>query len=195
VPAESRVQDVADADDHRTIEVALHGMVTQTLMVATLDRPLRAGGDHADEPTGRLLFALLRLGLDFRMLASRTTSGSGAANGAVADGKPGGAVAFIAYPATYRSSGLMTFITRRVTTQVLSIDLAPLAAGANIVMFVVPPTDHTVPCLMDLLDAHLGGAGHFLLGRPVPQARREVTLHAGDAALALAEVNRDADRA
>ena len=27
------------------------------------------------------------------------------------------------------TSGLMTFITRRVTTQLLSIDLAPLAAG------------------------------------------------------------------
>src|ERR1700760_901725 len=34
-----------------------------------------------------------------------------------------------AFSAT-ESSGLMTFITRRVTTQVLSIDLAPLAAGA-----------------------------------------------------------------
>jgi uncharacterized membrane-anchored protein YjiN (DUF445 family) len=34
-----------------------------------------------------------------------------------------------AFSAT-ESSGLMTFITRRVTTQVISIDLAPLAAGA-----------------------------------------------------------------
>jgi uncharacterized membrane-anchored protein YjiN (DUF445 family) len=34
-----------------------------------------------------------------------------------------------AFSAT-ESSGLMTFITRRVTTQVLAIDLAPLAAGA-----------------------------------------------------------------
>jgi DUF2950 family protein len=49
-------------------------------------------------------------GYYFRMLASRTTSGSGPANGALGDGKPGSAVAFIAYPATYRSSGVMTFI-------------------------------------------------------------------------------------
>lgn len=29
-------------------------------------------------------------------------------------------------------------------------NVAPLAAGADIIMFVVPPTDHTVPCLMGL---------------------------------------------
>jgi len=49
-------------------------------------------------------------GYYFRILASRTTGGPGPASGPVADGKPGGAVAFLAYPAAYRSSGVMTFI-------------------------------------------------------------------------------------
>jgi len=57
-------------DDHRTIEVALHGMVTQTLMVAMLERLLDSDADvDPDEVTGRLLFALLRLGLDLHALA------------------------------------------------------------------------------------------------------------------------------
>jgi hypothetical protein len=42
-------------------------------------------------------------GYYFRILAGR-------ANGSVADGRPGGGAAFIAYPAAYRSSGVMTFI-------------------------------------------------------------------------------------
>jgi hypothetical protein len=64
------VSELTGEEDHRSIEVALHGMVTQALMVALLDRSLTSGRTTArDEVRGRLLFALLRLGTDLRCLA------------------------------------------------------------------------------------------------------------------------------
>jgi Protein of unknown function (DUF2950) len=71
--------------------------------------------EDADIPVAALLASVekgksprLFHGYYFRMLAS--PGGPGAVNAAVSDGKPPGAAAFIAYPATYRSSGVMTFI-------------------------------------------------------------------------------------
>jgi hypothetical protein len=59
---------------------------------------------QSDKPSGPFH------GYYFRILASRTTSGPSHADGSPADGRANGAAAFIAYPAEYRSSGVMTFI-------------------------------------------------------------------------------------
>jgi hypothetical protein len=71
VSPDMRIQQATAHDDHRSFEVALHGMVTQTLMVSALDKFL-ASKPEADRPeaTGRLVFALLRLGFDLRLLAN-----------------------------------------------------------------------------------------------------------------------------
>jgi len=68
VPPETPVERLSGQADHRTLEVALHGMVTQALMAAVLDRVSLYRG-NADERLGRLYFALVRLGLDLRALA------------------------------------------------------------------------------------------------------------------------------
>jgi hypothetical protein len=70
VPPETEVSKLISRDDHRTLEVALHGMITQLLMVMALDRVLDAEpSDDDHEMTGRLLFAMVRLGQDLRELA------------------------------------------------------------------------------------------------------------------------------
>lgn len=70
VPSDTGVDTLTGRPDHRTLEVALHGMVTQSLMVAALDKILASGADiDRDETSGRLFFALMRLGLDLRLLA------------------------------------------------------------------------------------------------------------------------------
>jgi hypothetical protein len=70
VPAESSVAELLGREDHRTLGVALHGMFTQALMVAALDRLIEDGlAVDRCETTGRLAFALVRLGLDLRTLA------------------------------------------------------------------------------------------------------------------------------
>jgi HEXXH motif-containing protein len=71
VAPETTVGDVVGTDDDRPLEVALHGMVTQTLMTSALHRLLGAPDVNRHETTGRLLFAILRLGLDLRALASQ----------------------------------------------------------------------------------------------------------------------------
>jgi hypothetical protein len=64
------VRDVIGVDDHRTMDVLLHGMFTQALMVEALGGFLRRrGGTDAHEIEGRLAFALVRLGLDLRACA------------------------------------------------------------------------------------------------------------------------------
>ena len=71
VPANSPISELADIDDHRTMEVALHGMFTQTLMVGVLDRLLACDAlVDRHEAAGRVALALVRLGLDLRVLAS-----------------------------------------------------------------------------------------------------------------------------
>jgi hypothetical protein len=71
VPANTAVGELTDRDDHRTLEVLLHGMFTQTLMVGALDRLLLSNTEiDRYEGAGRLAFALVRLGLDLRMFAT-----------------------------------------------------------------------------------------------------------------------------
>jgi hypothetical protein len=70
-PPTTGLSELTGRDDHRTLEVTLHGMVTQALMVGALARMLlsdRYAEQH--ETTGRLLFALLRLGVDLRAIAA-----------------------------------------------------------------------------------------------------------------------------
>jgi hypothetical protein len=59
--------------DHRTLEAAVHGIVTLTLMLMALERYIDSShpidGESA-EATARLVFALYRLGLDIGPLAS-----------------------------------------------------------------------------------------------------------------------------
>ena len=70
VPSETQVEELIGREDHRTLEVAVHGMVTQALMVCALERVARADASVGSaEATARMLFALLRLGLDLRILA------------------------------------------------------------------------------------------------------------------------------
>lgn len=69
-PADAYVGELTGQDDHRTLEVALHGMFTQTLMIGSLDRLLCNAEVDRRETTGRLVFALVRLGLDLRALAA-----------------------------------------------------------------------------------------------------------------------------
>lgn len=70
VAPETPVDELIGREDHRTLEVALHGMITQALMVGVLDRLVRSDADiDPDEATARLLFALVRLGLDLRVLS------------------------------------------------------------------------------------------------------------------------------
>jgi hypothetical protein len=67
----AHIGELTGQGDHRTLEVALHGMVTQTLMVSALDCLLSSGSDEIiNEATGRLLFALMRVGLDLRNLSA-----------------------------------------------------------------------------------------------------------------------------
>jgi Protein of unknown function (DUF2950) len=87
------------------------------LVAAERNDNAKPQADEAEIPVAALLASVqkgkssqLFHGYYFRILASRTTNAPGPASGAVADGRPGGGVAFIAYPATYRSSGVMTFI-------------------------------------------------------------------------------------
>jgi hypothetical protein len=49
-------------------------------------------------------------GYYYRILTSQGKNGPGGAKNYLADGKMSGGFAFIAYPAEYRSSGVMTFI-------------------------------------------------------------------------------------
>lgn len=67
---DTSIGELTGEEDHRSLEVALHGMFTQTLMVDALEGLLGSDADvDRHEATGRLLFALLRLGLDLRALA------------------------------------------------------------------------------------------------------------------------------
>src|ERR671914_319804 len=54
---------------------------------------------------------------------------------------------------------------------------------------------HHLARLVQLLDRELGGRGYLLVGRRTPVLRRQVAFHAGDLALALADVDRDPDGA
>jgi HEXXH motif-containing protein len=60
------------AQDRRSLEVALHGMVTQVLMIAALERYSAGCGvsEQASEALARLRFALLRLSHDVRCFAA-----------------------------------------------------------------------------------------------------------------------------
>ncbi|HEX8207052.1 MAG TPA: hypothetical protein VF587_13410 [Solirubrobacteraceae bacterium] len=70
VAPEASVGELAGSDDARSLEVAVHGMVTLTLMIGALRRVLASDAAvDRDEATGRLLFALVRLGTDLRALA------------------------------------------------------------------------------------------------------------------------------
>jgi hypothetical protein len=68
ISPETKVEQLVGREDHRTLEAALHGMVTQALMVGALDRLTNLDTD-LDEVRGRLYFALVRLGTDLRALA------------------------------------------------------------------------------------------------------------------------------
>jgi hypothetical protein len=64
------VAQLTHQEDHRTLIVAMHGMVTEVLIVGALEHMLVAdAGSDRHEAIGRLLFAVTRLGLDLRRLA------------------------------------------------------------------------------------------------------------------------------
>ncbi len=75
IDGDAPMTDVTGQDgDDRTLEVAVHGIVTLALMLAALDRYLDShpSAGECAEAKARLLFALYRLGLDIGPLARST---------------------------------------------------------------------------------------------------------------------------
>jgi len=71
-PAATMSEAGGHSQDQRSLEVALHGMITQVLMVAALERHGTGCGasEQASEALARLRFALLRLSHDVRVFAA-----------------------------------------------------------------------------------------------------------------------------
>lgn len=71
-PAATMAEVGGHAQDGRSLEVALHGMVTQVLMIAALERYGAGCGasEQASEALARMRFALLRLSHDVRRFAA-----------------------------------------------------------------------------------------------------------------------------
>jgi hypothetical protein len=67
---DSHLQDWTADPDHRTLEDAIHGMVTLALIIGILNRvSARADyGEHKHEIEARVLYALVKLGLDVHRL-------------------------------------------------------------------------------------------------------------------------------
>ena len=79
-----------------------------------------SGNSPADQGTDPIPFN----GYLFRILASQGPDAPGGAKNYVVDGKMTGGFAFVAYPAEYRSSGVMTFIVNQSGT-IYEKDLGP----------------------------------------------------------------------